>query len=690
MKKISDFDFRYSGRMSGAMQSLPIGSGVMGANVWLGEDGGLRLLISRTDAWSELARLLKTAEIAIYGGIRGVAGGKAGADFRLDIENGVLYISGGFGRYTVYAQDGEPVIRVKAELSAPAGIRAEILNYRCEPIKPTDNSNCATLADISESADVVRPVAGGLAQIHRNAESCYESMLERQQMESFIGRRRDPLLGWTFGTAVFSPELKPDGTALISDGDISSFTLTVVSDAGFTGSAGEMADRLAAMYDRYGPWSGGKLEESSESWRSFWKRSYILASGSEEAESVTRGLLYQRYMVRCADRGAMPIKFNGSIFVVSETPGREGNYDARRWGGPYWIQNTRLIYWYLLKMGDYGSMTPLIDMYLDMIPVCEARCRGYYGHSGIHVWETSTFFGLARDEDYGAHGEGTQSRRGEMTNRYIRWHFEGMLELSYMMLRYLTLSGDEERRQGIFDFCLKTLQFFHGHFGTHAGKLLICPASAIETWQFCADDAPDVAGLTAVCRYLADMPDVPGELRSFAEKMSDIIPPVPSDGEKLLPCAAKIENVTRNSENPELYPVFPFDLYGLGKPDIKLALNAYDSRVFRHDGGWSQDPIDAALLGLVDETKRHMVRECSMKDKDALFPAMWGPNFDETPDQDHGSVICITAASMLVQGETVFPCWPKEWDVEFRLPDGLGGYVTGRQHDGEREYSVEK
>ena len=73
MKKISDFDFRYSGRMSGAMRSIPVGSGVMGANVWLGEDGGLRLLISRTDAWSELGRLLKTAEIAIYGGTGGEA-----------------------------------------------------------------------------------------------------------------------------------------------------------------------------------------------------------------------------------------------------------------------------------------------------------------------------------------------------------------------------------------------------------------------------------------------------------------------------------------------------------------------------------------------------------------------------------------------------------------------------------------
>ena len=48
-----------------------------------------------------------------------------------------------------------------------------------------------------------------------------------------------------------------------------------------------------------------------------------------------------------------------------------------------------------------------------------------------------------------------------------------------------------------------------------------------------------------------------------------------------------------------------------------------------------------------------------MKDSRALFPAFWGPNFDETPDQDHGSVTALAMIFMLLQTKgdsyTAFP-----------------------------------
>lgn len=36
------------------------------------------------------------------------------------------------------------------------------------------------------------------------------------------------------------------------------------------------------------------------------------------------------------------------------------NFDAdyRRWGGPYWFQNTRLAYWPMLAGDDYEMMQP--------------------------------------------------------------------------------------------------------------------------------------------------------------------------------------------------------------------------------------------------------------------------------------------------------------------------------------------
>lgn len=53
------------------------------------------------------------------------------------------------------------------------------------------------------------------------------------------------------------------------------------------------------------------------------------------------------------------------------------------------------------------------------------------------------------------------------------------------------------------------------------------------------------------------------------------------------------------------------------------------------------------------------------------FPAMWGPNYDWTPDQDHGSNLLMTIQYMLLQeykGEPhVLPAWPENWHVSYKL-----------------------
>jgi len=67
---------------------------------------------------------------------------------------------------------------------------------------------------------------------------------------------------------------------------------------------------------------------------------WIFVSGDPAAWETTRGYVLQRFVTACAGRGAYPIKFNGSIFVVSQP-----DPDYRGWGGMYWFQNTRPMYY---------------------------------------------------------------------------------------------------------------------------------------------------------------------------------------------------------------------------------------------------------------------------------------------------------------------------------------------------------
>ena len=104
--------------------------------------------------------------------------------------------------------------------------------------------------------------------------------------------------------------------------------------------------------------------------RARWEQRFFdnLQAGAIGAEAVTRAYVLQRWVQACAGRGHFPIKFNGSLFTVDR------NYDAdyRRWGGGYWWQNTRLIYWTMLANGDYDLMRPLFRMYREILPLADS------------------------------------------------------------------------------------------------------------------------------------------------------------------------------------------------------------------------------------------------------------------------------------------------------------------------------
>jgi hypothetical protein len=128
-----------------------------------------------------------------------------------------------------------------------------------------------------------------------------------------------------------------------------------------------------------------------------------------------------------------------------------------------------------------------------------------------------------------------------------------------------------------------------------------------------------------------------------------------------------------NTETMQLYPVFPWRMYGVGKPDLDIARNTYqnDSLAvkFRSHVGWKQDLIWAACLGLTDEAARLV--KMKMGDGPHRFPAFWGPGFDWTPDHNWGGSGMIGMQEMLMQeydGKIyLFPAWPRDWDVRFKL-----------------------
>jgi hypothetical protein len=116
---------------------MPIGNGDIGANVWVEQGGDLLFYISKTDAWSENARLLKLGRIRIRLTPNPFASGSLFQQ-ELDLKTGTIQISsqGKMGNKEVdfnlqlWVDANNPVIRITGKASNPIKVEVMLEHWR--------------------------------------------------------------------------------------------------------------------------------------------------------------------------------------------------------------------------------------------------------------------------------------------------------------------------------------------------------------------------------------------------------------------------------------------------------------------------------------------------------------------------------------------------------------------------------
>lgn len=93
-----------------------------------------------------------------------------------------------------------------------------------------------------------------------------------------------------------------------------------------------------------------------------------------EAKEITRNYTLFRYMLGCNAYGSVPTKFNGGLFTFDPCHVDEKQSftpDYRKWGGgTMTAQNQRLVYWPMLKSGDFDMMPSQFDFYNPHVEEC--------------------------------------------------------------------------------------------------------------------------------------------------------------------------------------------------------------------------------------------------------------------------------------------------------------------------------
>ena len=695
-----------------SLGSMPIGNGDIGINLWVEENGDLLFYLSKTDTWSENARLLKIGKIRLA---LSPSPFKTGVSFTqaLLLEDGVIHIEAGKNKelvsIDVWVDANHPVVELDVNCKMPITAKVTTEPWRKERRQLSDKTEMHSayglygVPDIFVEKDsVLDNINDDIIWMHRNNRSIWKDNLKLQGLEKYSKQNNDPLLHYTFGGLIRSKELvKASIGELKTAKSLNQFSISVYALTAKTTTQKKWTkqiNQLTTDIERLSRTQ--RLNDHKNWWNKFWNRSYIHLSvrNSNEKEkvfNVAKGYTLQRYMNACSGRGNSPIKFNGSIFTVDtkNLTDRFGGFDAdfRQWGGPYWWQNTRLPYWSMLEAGDFDLMQPLFKMYKNALSVRKEATKIYYNHKGAFFPETMYFWGTYTNTNYGR--DRSELPLGTTENRFIRQYWQSGLEISLMMLDYYAFTQDDKvLKETILPIATEIITFFDQHWGRDEnGKIRFDPAMALETYNTAVNPMPEIVGIKKVCSELLKLPanTISNAQRKQYERLVTELPEIPMrevGGEKLLAPAYEYSG-KQNIENPELYAIFPYRTFGVGKENIELARRSFNKRDVKQTGGWQQNAIKAALLGLTEEAAKLMSENFNTSNSLYRFPAMWGPNYDWVPDQDHGSVAMIALQRMLVQydGDEIylFPAWPKEWDVAFKLQAPQNTIIEGEFKNGE-------
>jgi alpha-L-fucosidase 2 len=697
--------------------SMPIGNGDIAANVWTEQNGDLVLLVAKADAWTELGKLVKLGRVRIQLNSNPFAGA---ANFTqvLRLEAGSIELRSGENTVRIWIDANHPAIHVETHLDHPGTFQANLELWRAghpfqgpSPDKGGLFEMGGDSIPVNFEADTVLPAAEDrITWCHFNTSSIYPFVLKQEHLESLAGQFTDPLWHRCFGAALTGPGLVSSGDRTLKSAapgqdfrlDLIALTRRQADSVPAWQNQLDLLVKEVSQMDLAQAWSAHQ-----QWWQDFWSRSWIHVSGTEAAEKVSQGYAMQRYLLAASSRGELPVKFNGGLFTVGhdlaenrDSNTRNHNPDFREWGNSYWNQNNRLLYWPLVATGDYDLLKPWFDMYLNALPLAKARTQLYFHHAGASLPETMYFWGLPNMNDFG-----WNNPSNELKSDWQRYHIQGTLEVISQMLDYYDQTQDTGfARDSIVPFADAIVTYYDQHWPRDAaGKIRMSPVQSLETYQRNAvNPTPDIAGLKSVLPRLLDLPKklTTREQRTAWAKTLNDLPPIPmgktaqgklppfgngdTNGTPTILPAEKYGK-TSNGENPELYVAFPYRLYGVGKPGLKLAQDTFAARLFHQDTCWGQDGTESAVLGLTSDAKKAATAEFTDYG-DERFPWFWNGGHDWIPDLDNGGSGMITLQLMLMQCDgkriQLAPAWPDDWTADFKLHAPRNTTVSGHIEHG--------
>lgn len=694
-------DVVWNSQSQNSSESMPCGGGSIGMNVWV-EHGDIYFYLSRSGSFDENNTLLKQGRFRLR---LSPSLNSKGFEQRLIVRDGYVRISDGESTIDLWVDVFRPVVHIaiNSKISIQAECNYENWRYRDRIILQKESFQTSYKFGVPSGClthkDEVFLDGKDLVFYHHNPDSTiFDATVLQQQLKDYRNQLNNPLSNRIFGGKLVSKDLffrdtyqgiyngvDFKGWKFVSAGKSREFHLQII---------------LAECQGSYKEWNTRLLDTQNQIhtvddrgmtidwWRLWWNRSFI--EGEGECAEMTRNYTLFRYMLGCNAHGQWPTKFNGGLFCfdpifVDSTYAFTPDY--RKWGGgTHTAQNQRLVYWPMLKSGDYDALKTQLDFYLYILRNAECRSKVYWNHGGAAFTEQIENFGLPQFDEYGKKRP-VGFDPGLEYNAWLEYTWDTVLEFCQMALDAENYGGVDIERY--IPWIESSLEFFDQHYRYIAqklgrkqldenNKLIIYPGSGAETFKMAYNPSATSAGLHVVTQSLLSYMNRHHYDSTRIEKIRSMLDEWPDiafryiDGHRVIAPAVAWARVN-NTEPSMLYPVFPWRVYGVGRDDLQVARDTWvlDPYVKKFNGyvGWEQANIWAADLGLTDEALYWNSKK--LASGPYRFPAFWGPGHDWSPDHNWGGSGMIGLQEMLLQEANnkiyLLPAWPKSWNIHFKL-----------------------
>ena len=578
-----------------ATGSMPLAGGNLGLNVWV-EGDELLFYIGHPDSRIEDGNLVKLGRVRLT-----LSPSPFKQKFRqeLDLAESCIRITGEDVALRLWVDAFQPVVHVEMQSGTPVTAAVAYESWRF----------------------TANPVADGMEWCYRldPAKDSRLAKIKAQNVESIADQVPDPLKNLTMGGRIL-------GAGLVADGG-GEGTYMRTPFKSWKAKTGQPVNKLdlrvllrVARDDSVATWRGelDKLQRAPSDqqktvawWHEFWERSHIVinpgAKPDDTGWQVGRNYQLFRYMLAANRTGSAPTLFNGGIFTFDNPLPDTNAYGA---GGPspdgraWWdcmfmAQNQRLVYWPMLKAGDFDLLNVGLDFYRDRAALEEARSKLFFGVDGMPFPESMDIYGLQA---------ACASNNGHHAAKHLTYHYTSALDFAFMMLEQCRFTGRDIEKSlpaimGVLkfydNFYQKECEKLTGKPLDDNGRLVIYPGNSCEMGVECKNHSDAVAGLKAITDGLLQLP---GTDRAWLESFAKRIPAIPiaeKDGHRIIALAESWKELANPNEFPQLYGIFPFHCYGVGLPELDLARDtweygAFDTKTQKEALCWKYGNIAAA------------------------------------------------------------------------------------------------